>query len=282
MQVFNNEAKWHTYWIKTLQTHKSIGFVPTMGALHEGHLELIKASKKTCDITVVSIFVNPIQFNNAEDFEKYPVLTDQDLSLLRQEEVDYVFLPSKETIYPESPVLSFNFGHLENVLEGEFRPGHFSGVGIIVSKLFNIIRPTIAFFGQKDLQQVAIIKRLVLDLSFPLKIKVVPTKREQDGLALSSRNMRLSSIEREKALLLINSLIQAKNELLTGKSWLEVRNKVRQSFEEEPLTQLEYFELVHPETFEVFREFDPHKKSAICVASFVGIVRLIDNLSINP
>lgn len=253
-----------------------------MGALHEGHLDLIKASKKTCDITVVSIFVNPIQFNNAEDFEKYPVLTDQDLSLLRQEEVDYVFLPSKESIYPESPVLSFNFGNLENVLEGEFRPGHFSGVGIIVSKLFNIIRPTIAFFGQKDLQQVAIIKRLMLDLSFPLEIQVVPTKREKDGLALSSRNMRLTSTEREKALLLIKSLNHAKNELLTGKSWLEVRNKVQQLFEEEPLTQLEYFELVHPETFEVFSEFDPHKKSSICVASFVGNVRLIDNLSINP
>lgn len=253
-----------------------------MGALHEGHLDLIKASKKTCNITVVSIFVNPIQFNNAEDFEKYPVLTDQDLSLLRKEEVDYVFLPSKETIYPESPVLSFNFGNLENVLEGEFRPGHFSGVGIIVSKLFNIIRPTIAFFGQKDLQQVAIIKRMVLDLSFPLEIQVVPTKREKDGLALSSRNMRLTSTEREKALLLIKSLNQAKNELLTGKSWLEVRNKVQQLFEEEPLTQLEYFELVHPETFEVFSEFDPHEKSSICVASFVGNVRLIDNLLINP
>lgn len=282
MQVFNNGAEWHKYWIQTLQTQKSIGFAPTMGALHEGHLDLIKASKKTCDITVVSIFVNPIQFNNAEDFEKYPVLTDQDLELLKQEKVDYVFLPTKETIYPEPPVLTFNFGDIEHVLEGEFRSGHFSGVGIIVSKLFNIIRPNTAFFGQKDLQQVAIIKRMVLDLSFPLEIQVVPTKREKDGLALSSRNMRLSSQEREKALLLYKSLNQAKNELLTGNSWLEVRNKVQQLFKEEPLTQLEYFELIHPETFEVFSEFDQNKKSSICVASFVGNVRLIDNLSINP
>ncbi len=253
-----------------------------MGALHKGHLELIRASKKSTDLTVVSIFVNPIQFTNQEDFEKYPVLTSQDLELLQKEKVDFVFLPSQESIYPEKPILNFNFGNLERVLEGEFRPGHFSGVGIIVSKLFNIIRPNIAFFGQKDLQQVAIIKKVVQDLSFPLKLHIVPTIREKDGLALSSRNMRLSVQEREKALILYNSLEFAKNELLTNKDWLAVRKQMMLSFEAEPLAKLEYFELVHPETFQVFEEFERGKKSSICVASFIGNIRLIDNLPIIP
>lgn len=265
-----------------LQTKKSIGFVPTMGALHEGHLDLIRASKKSTDLTVVSIFVNPIQFNNSEDFEKYPILTDQDLKLLEKENVDFVFLPSAESIYPEKPRLSFNFGELETVLEGAFRPGHFSGVGVIVSKLFNIIRPHQSFFGQKDLQQVAIIKRMVADLSFPVEITVVPTRREGDGLALSSRNMRLSSSEREKALLLFNNLTHAKNELMKGEKWLAVRNQITQVFEAEPLAKLEYFELVDPETFLVYSEFDPTKKSSICVASYIGNIRLIDNLPIIP
>lgn len=253
-----------------------------MGALHEGHLELIRESKKSTDFTVVSIFVNPIQFNNQEDFEKYPILTDQDLSLLEKEKVDFVFLPNVESIYPEKPILNFDFGVLERVLEGEFRPGHFSGVGIIVSKLFNIIRPHVAFFGEKDLQQVAVIKKVVTDLSFPIKINVVPTIRETDGLALSSRNMRLSKLERKKALILINSLNLAKNELLEGNDWLAVRKQIMLAFEEEPLANLDYFELIHPETFEVFSEFDRTKKSSICVASFIGNVRLIDNLSIIP
>jgi pantoate--beta-alanine ligase len=253
-----------------------------MGALHDGHLELIRKSKKSTDFTVVSIFVNPIQFNNQDDFEKYPVLTDQDLSVLENEKVDFVFLPSVESIYPVKPILTFDFGDLERVLEGKFRPGHFSGVGIIVSKLFNIIRPHIAFFGQKDLQQVAIIQQVVSDLSFPLKINVVPTIREKDGLALSSRNMRLSDIERKIALILINSLKLAKNELLNGNDWLAVRKQIMLAFEAEPLAKLEYFELIHPETFEVFNEFDRTKKSSICVASYIGNVRLIDNLSIIP
>ncbi|MBN3581284.1 pantoate--beta-alanine ligase [Algoriphagus aestuarii] len=282
MQVFHTGAEWQKNWLHALQTKKSIGFVPTMGALHEGHLDLIRASKKSTDLTVVSIFVNPIQFNNSEDFEKYPVLTDQDLSLLEKENVDFVFLPSVESIYPQKPTLSFDFGKLETVLEGAFRPGHFSGVGIIVSKLFNIIRPHQSFFGQKDLQQIAVIKRLVADLSFPIEIMVVPTRRETDGLALSSRNMRLSQNEREKALILFNSLSFAKNELLKGEKWLEIRNQITQAFEAEPLAKLEYFELVDPESFHVYSEFDPTKNSSICVASYIGNIRLIDNLPIIP
>lgn len=282
MQVFNYGAEWQKNWLQALKTDKTIGFVPTMGALHEGHLELIRASKKSTDFTVVSIFVNPIQFNSQEDFEKYPILTSQDLDLLQKEKVDFVYLPNQESIYPEKPIINLDFGNLERVLEGKFRPGHFSGVGIIVSKLFNIIRPNIAFFGQKDLQQVAIIKKIVTDLSFPLKVSIVPTVREKDGLALSSRNMRLSIEEREKALILFNNLEFAKNELLAGNKWLAVRKQIIHAFKDEPLAKLDYFELVDPETFQVFEEFDRSKKSSICVASFIGNVRLIDNLPIIP
>jgi len=159
------------------------------------------------DVTVVSIFVNPTQFNNPEDFKKYPNILDADLEKLESMNVDYVLLPSVETMYPNSPALSLDFGDLERVLEGKYRPGHFNGVGIIVSKLFHLIKPHIAFFGQKDLQQVAVIKRLVNDLSFDIQLEIVPTRRESDGLAMSSRNMRLDNEGRQKALLLFNNLI---------------------------------------------------------------------------
>ena len=282
MQVFYTGAEWQKNWLHALQSHKIIGFVPTMGALHEGHLDLIRNSKKSSDITVVSIFVNPIQFNNQEDFDKYPVLIQEDLKLLEEENVDFVFIPKLETMYPEKPSISIQFGELETILEGEFRPGHFSGVGIIVSKLFHIIRPHQAFFGQKDLQQVAVIKRLVADLSFPIEIITVPTRREVDGLALSSRNLRLNSEERAKSLILYKSLCSAKNELLEGKNWLAVRNQIQQRFEEEPLAKLEYFELIETEKFTVMNSFDSSQKASICVAANIGNIRLIDNLPINP
>lgn len=282
MQVFHTGAEWQTNWLKSLQSGKTIGFVPTMGALHEGHLDLVKKSKKECDITVTSIFVNPTQFNNPEDFAKYPITLEPDLKQLEAEGTDFVFLPDTSTIYPEKPVLTLNFGELENVLEGEFRPGHFNGVGIVVSKLFHIIKPDKAFFGQKDLQQVAVIKRLVRDLSFNLELVVVPTRREIDGLAMSSRNLRLNPAERTQALILYWSLTKAKDELLAGKPWLDVRNQIRQDFKETSLARLEYFELVHPEHFTRFEAFEPDQKSSICVAAYLGSVRLIDNLPIIP
>lgn len=251
-----------------------------MGALHEGHLELIRASKLTCDITVVSIFVNPTQFNNSEDFGNYPKTLNEDLEKLKQEKVDYVYTPSNDDIYTELPILSFSFGRLESTLEGAFRPGHFNGVGIVVSKLFNIIRPSKSFFGQKDLQQVAIIRRLVTDLSFDIELIVVPTKRETDGLAMSSRNLRLSPIERESAPLLFKYLTKAKSELLAGKSWFQVQQEIVEDFKEDSLIDLEYFELIHPETFTPYQEFDSNEKSSICLAAYLGKIRLIDNLPI--
>jgi pantoate--beta-alanine ligase len=251
-----------------------------MGALHDGHLDLVAKSRSSCDVTIVSIFVNPTQFNSPEDFQKYPNTLDQDLEKLEQAGVDYVFLPSVEVIYPTPTQLKFDFGELEHVLEGTFRPGHFNGVGVVVSKLFHLIRPHVAFFGQKDLQQVAIIKRLVNDLSFGLKMEVVATRRESDGLAMSSRNLRLSKKEREKALILFNSLTIAKAELLGGKNWLEIQLQIEREFENDPSAKLEYFDLIHPDTFETYTTFDPTQKSSICVAAFLGDIRLIDNMPI--
>ena len=251
-----------------------------MGALHEGHMDLVKASKRQCDITVVSIFVNPTQFNNIEDFDTYPNTLSADLDKLLDNKVDYVFVPTKKTIYPDSTKSNLDFGELEQILEGEFRPGHFKGVGIVVSKLFNIIKPHIAFFGQKDLQQVAVIRRLVADFSFDVSLEIVPTKREKDGLAMSSRNIRLSAVERQASLLIHNSMQQAKSELIEGKDWLTVKQNIRQNFDLEPLAILEYFELVHPEKFEIYSDFDANRKASICTASYIGDVRLIDNLPI--
>lgn len=255
--------------------------MPTMGALHQGHLDLVKKCVAQADCTVVSIFVNPTQFNNQEDFEKYPSSVKEDLDLLESAGVDYVFLPEVDTMYPSSPVLKLNFGHLETILEGAFRPGHFNGVGVIVSKLFHIIRPDLAFFGQKDLQQVAIIQTLVRDLSFPIEIIVVPTRREEDGLAMSSRNRRLSDLERKTALIIFDSLSVAAKELKEGKEWLVVQEQIIRQFQEQESVKLEYFELVERETFEIKKHFDPHQKMAICVAAYVGEIRLIDNLIIN-
>jgi len=176
-----------------------IGLVPTMGALHNGHLALVNASKNQCEITVVSIFVNPAQFNNAEDLEKYPNTIEKDTALLKAAGCNFLFLPSVKEIYPNTHDLSISFGALENNLEGRFRPGHFQGVGLVVSKLFNICQPDYAFFGQKDLQQFFVINKLIDQLSFPIDLKMVETSREENGLAMSSRNLRLSERDKSEA-----------------------------------------------------------------------------------
>jgi pantoate--beta-alanine ligase len=281
VKVFHTGAEWKEIRLQLLQAPKTIGLVPTMGALHQGHLDLVDQCIKNADVAVVSIFVNPTQFNNKEDFDKYPNTLDADLELLEKAGVDYVFVPSVETMYPVPTKLQFDFGDLERILEGAFRPGHFNGVGIIVSKLFHSISPDIVFFGQKDLQQVAIIRSLVNDLSFPLELRLVPTRREEDGLAMSSRNRRLNPEQRKKALILHDSLVFAKKELEKGQNWLDVKQIITRNFEELEGAELEYFELVETDKFEIFKEFDPKKKSSICVAAYIGDVRLIDNLSIN-
>jgi pantoate--beta-alanine ligase len=243
-------------------------------------LDLVHQAKKECDICVVSIFVNPTQFNNPEDFEKYPSTLETDLQKLEKTGVDYVYLPLVSTIYPQKPILSLNFGELEHVLEGKFRPGHFNGVGIVVAKLFHHIQPEKAYFGQKDLQQVAVIRKLVIDLSFPIELVIVPTRREKDGLAMSSRNLRLNAQQRTQALILFQSLAKAKDKLLKGETWTTVQNQIQQDFDANPGAELEYFELIDPYLFTRFDAFESSQKSSICVAAYLGVVRLIDNMPI--
>lgn len=261
-----------------------IGLVPTMGALHQGHISLVKAAKKQVDIVLVSIFVNPTQFNNPEDLKAYPRTIEEDTALLLEAGVDIVFAPEAEEMYPLAPMLKFDFGYLESILEGAFRPGHFNGVGVVVSKLFNITMPDFAFFGQKDLQQVAIIRKMVEDLSFQLELVIVPTVREEDGLALSSRNRRLSMEDRAKAILLSQQLREARVELLAGRSWFDIQIEVTHKFDQCSGVRLEYFELVKTNSLEIASEANIEqvdlKNYSLCTAAFVGDVRLIDNLPI--
>jgi pantoate--beta-alanine ligase len=259
---------------------KSIGLVPTMGALHNGHLSLIRKSKLNSDVTVVSIFVNPSQFNNISDLENYPRTLEKDLQLLEEAGVDYVFVPDEKEMYPENVSLKFDFSELETSLEGAFRPGHFNGVGIIVCKLFHIVHPSHVFFGQKDLQQVAVIKRLIRDLSFDVKIYVVPTLRESDGLAMSSRNALLSEEERKAAVLLYETLSLAKDELLGGVNWFDVKEKITQRFRAQPLAKLEYFELVKSDTMEAISDLSKEDSCSVCTAAYIGKIRLIDNMTV--
>lgn len=282
MKVIHTKAEWMPHWHQLIQKNQGLGFVPTMGALHQGHLDLVAKSKATMDLTLVSIFVNPTQFNRPEDFQNYPITLAADMAALEAAGVDFVFVPTVETLYPQPSRLSFDFGDLEHVLEGAFRPGHFNGVGLVVSKLFHLLNPHRAFFGQKDLQQVAVIKRLVQDLSFDVEIEVVPTRRETDGLAMSSRNMRLNSNERQQALLLYTQMQQAKTSLLAGQSWEAVKSELTYAFAEAENCILEYAALVHPETFEIFDTFTTSGARSICIAAYVGTVRLIDNLPILP
>ena len=282
MKVIRTEAEWKPIWSTIFKEGKQLGFVPTMGALHQGHLDLVAKSTASMDYTVVSIFVNPTQFNSREDFNNYPQTLDADLAQLTAAGADFVFVPSIATLYPQPTHLRFDFGDLEQVLEGAFRPGHFNGVGLVVSKLFHLIQPSRAFFGQKDLQQVAVIKRLVQDLSFDLSIEVVPTRREKDGLAMSSRNMRLNPEERIQALLLYSQLTLAKKRLLTGDPWSQVLADTQAAFSKAATTELEYFALLHPETFEIFDTFTQDGARSLCIAAYVGPVRLIDNMPIIP
>lgn len=257
---------------------QTIGLVPTMGALHDGHLALVKQSISASDVTVVSIFVNPTQFNDTQDLERYPRTLDKDLALLEAAGVDYVFVPDVMEMYPEQAVLKFDFGRLETTLEGEFRPGHFNGVGIVVSKLFHIIQPTQVYFGQKDLQQVAVIRRLIRDLSFDLEMVVVPTLREEDGLAMSSRNTLLSKEARALAPIVYESLSRAKDELLKGAKWFDVKKQIEALYREQPKLRLEYFELVQSDSMEIAQTLNDHDSFAICTACGIDGIRLIDNL----
>ena len=281
MKVLSEINETRQFIKKAKMQEKSIGFVPTMGALHEGHLSLVRQSKEQNSFTVCSIFVNPVQFNNPEDLKKYPRDLDADLSLLEELNCDLIFHPAPEVMYPSESLTKISFGYLEKIMEGKFRPGHFKGVGLVVSKLFNIINPDRAYFGQKDLQQLAIIKLLTADLNFPVEIVPVATMRESDGLAMSSRNLRLTPEERKFATDIYRALSKAKKELNAGKSVESVKESVVDFFERSSPVDLEYFEIVNSNNLKNVTEIKAGKHISLCIAGYLGNVRLIDNISLN-
>ncbi len=256
---------------------KRLGFVPTMGALHEGHLSLMRVARAQCELVAASIFVNPLQFGPNEDLAKYPRNFERDRELLEKESVDLLFVPSVEEMYPAGVVTYVTVEGLGEKLCGKSRPGHFRGVTTAVSKLFHIVEPDTAFFGQKDAAQAAIIRRMVRDLNFPIEIVVCPIVREDDGLAMSSRNDYLDLQQRRSALVLYRSLMRVK-ELFEGKE----RNVARliaagkKVFEQEPSVRLDYFEIVNPDTLDLVEEIS--ENALVAVAAFVSRTRLIDNI----
>ncbi len=278
MQIFKEIAPLKAFLRAKRAEGKSIGLVPTMGALHDGHLNLILASKSANDITVCSIFVNPTQFNNAADLQKYPRTLDKDTNLLEKVECDVVFSPEPGEIYPVETVVRFDFGPLDKVMEGRFRPGHFSGVALIVSKLFHITDPDKAYFGQKDWQQFVIISHLVRELNFDVSLEVVPTHREPDGLAMSSRNARLTESERAEAAVFFNALSYAKAALKNGADVDETSKKVREIVEKKEFITLEYFEIADSKNLNIIDNVKAADRPIMCIAGFVGEVRLIDNM----
>lgn len=281
MQVFNEIAPLKAFLRARKSAGKTIGLVPTMGALHDGHLALIQASKAENDLTVATIFVNPTQFNNPTDLEKYPRALDKDSLLLEKVECDVLFCPEVGHMYEETSLVRFDFGHLDKVMEGRFRPGHFSGVALVVSKLFNIVEPDRAYFGQKDWQQFVIISRLVKELKFNLELVSIPIFRESDGLAMSSRNARLNGKQRQEAIVFYQALQFAKEALKAGRSLEQVSTEVRKHVESTEDITLEYFEIADSENLNLIDDVKAANRPIMCIAGFVGEVRLIDNMFID-
>lgn len=266
--------------IKSLKNGTTIGFVPTMGALHEGHLSLVEKAKKENDIVVVSIFVNPTQFDNADDLINYPKTIEKDLSLLKSFNCDIVFTPTPEEIYADNiQSQSFDFDGLEFQMEGKFRAGHFNGVGTIVERLFKVVKPHKAYFGEKDFQQIQIIRKMVEKRNLPVQIIACPIHREKDGLAMSSRNTRLTTAQRTAAPFIYETLIKAKT-LFGTKNASEVIKWVENEFKNHPILRLEYVEIADEETLLPVETKNPTKKYRAFIAVFAGNVRLIDNISL--
>jgi len=262
---------------KYLKENKTIGFVPTMGFLHEGHLSLVRRAREENDIVVVSIFVNPTQFGPNEDYESYPRDFERDVKLLKELNVDVVFYPSVEEMYPKDFSTYVEETKLSRYLCGKSRPGHFRGVCTIVTKLFNIVRPTRAYFGQKDAQQFRVIKRMVRDLNMDVELVECPIVREHDGLAMSSRNIYLSDDERAQALALYNSLKLAENLIKSGERDAEVvKNAMKEFLFRYDKVKIDYVEIVDEETLEPVKHIEG--KVIVAIACWVGKARLIDNV----
>jgi pantoate--beta-alanine ligase len=263
--------------IRIARPNGRLGFVPTMGALHEGHLALVRAAKAQSDVVAASIFVNPLQFGPKEDLNKYPRTFERDCEMLEKEGVELLFAPTAAEMYPEKAITYVNVEGLSEKLDGKSRPGHFRGVTTVVSKLFHIVEPDMAFFGQKDAAQVAIIRRMVRDLNIPVEIIVCPIVREPDGLAMSSRNAYLDAQQRKSALVLSRSLQYVQNLFQQGErnaaALIAAGIKV---LGEEPTVRLDYFEMVNPETLEPVGEIT--RGTLVAVAAYAGTTRLIDNI----
>ncbi|QNM85320.1 pantoate--beta-alanine ligase [Polaribacter pectinis] len=278
MKIFTTKQDLKSCLSEFKTKNKAIGFVPTMGALHEGHLSLIKKAKEKNDIVVVSIFVNPTQFDNVEDLKKYPKTIENDIKLLESVSCDVLFSPSVEEIYSENIASEkFDFDGLEHQMEGKFRDGHFDGVGTIVKTLFEIVEPNKAYFGQKDFQQLQIIKKMVKKNRLPVKIKGCPIFREKDGLAMSSRNVRLSNEQREIAPFIFKTLKEVRKKFgITNIS--EINKWVENQFKKQPLLELEYFTIAEEKTLETAETKESNKKYRAFLAVFAGKIRLIDNI----
>ncbi len=262
---------------------KTIGLVPTMGALHEGHLSLVREARRMCDVVVVSVFVNPTQFGPSEDFERYPRDLTGDTTKLSDYNVDYIFAPPAEEVYPKGFATYVNVEGLSETMEGSARPGHFRGVATVLTVLFNAVRPDFAFFGQKDAQQTLVVRRLVRDLAFDIEVVVLPTVREPTGLALSSRNAYLTEEQHSAAGVLYRALSQAKEVYMEGeRNPKRMAEVVRTQVEAEPLMRLEYVGVVDAETMEKFDRIPEDRSVLIALAARVGRTRLIDNVVIQP
>lgn len=258
---------------------KQTGFVPTMGALHEGHLSLLRKAKEENDVVVCSIFVNPTQFNDPKDLEKYPRMVDADIRLLESVSCDYAFVPAVQEVYPVgSQLLDLSFGRLEQVMEGAFRPGHFKGMATVVKRLFDIVQPTRAYFGEKDFQQLAIVREMVRQLRMSIQITGCPTLREADGLAMSSRNMLLTDAQRKAATLIYKGLSMGR-EYIPTMTPTAVKELVIRYIEQSPLLRVQYFEIVHPETLEPLNDWKGIDEARACIAVLTDGPRLIDNMA---
>ena len=281
MQIFNNKLDLNNYLTTLSSTNSTTGFVPTMGALHNGHLSLLKKSLTNNAITVISIFVNPTQFNNLNDLEKYPRTLEDDVEKIKTiSDKIIVYAPSVEDIYGlNTKSIRYNFDGLENQMEGKFRPGHFDGVGTVVKKLFEIVKPTNAYFGEKDFQQLQIVKKLVQKYKIPVTIIGCEIFREPNGLAMSSRNERLSSAERYQASLIYKTLLSAK-ELFGTKTANEVLEFVKKAFNNQTVFELEYFEIANEDTLLPCKRKIKNKKYRAFIAVFVNNIRLIDTISL--
>lgn len=277
MEILTTRDKAAAYAGSVLKEGYTIGFVPTMGALHRGHLSLVECACRENDRVVVSIFVNPTQFNNPADLETYPRDKEQDLKILEDFPVDMVFIPPVEEVYPKEDTRSFDLSPLDRIMEGKHRPGHFNGVAQVVSKLFEIIRPTRAYFGKKDFQQVAVIRKLTRELGMEVEIIPCPIIREPDGLAMSSRNRLLSEKERNIAPEIAQTLRKAR-EKQDELSPTALKKWVTDTLNQHPEMQVEYFEIVDDQNLNPVESWDEQVNKVGCVAVQLGAVRLIDNI----